>query len=164
MVGEHREKILVIVPCGKRKIWDNYPNAGPTEARRAYVGSPFKVNCGFAEKFADRWIILSAKYGFVDPDFLIPHNYNVTFKEPATNPISLAKLRTQLKEKGLDGYETVIVLGGKDYAKIVRTAFSGLSIVKAPTEGLPIIKAMSLVKSLTQLERSEMLRRIGLNS
>ena len=72
--------VLVVVPCGMRKIWDMNPSAGPTPAKNAYVGAPFKVNRAYAEKFADRWVILSAKYGFIDLDFVIPENYDVTFK------------------------------------------------------------------------------------
>jgi hypothetical protein len=30
------------------------------------------VNRNLAEHFATRWVILSAKYGFIDPDHLIP--------------------------------------------------------------------------------------------
>jgi len=28
--------VLVIVPCGKRKIWDKNPETGPCEARDVY--------------------------------------------------------------------------------------------------------------------------------
>ena len=28
-------KTLCIVPCGKKKIWDDNPNAGPTKARES---------------------------------------------------------------------------------------------------------------------------------
>ena len=51
---------------------------------------------------ADRWVILSAKYGFIDPDFLIPGPYNVTFKRRATGPIDAETLRTQVRAAGLD--------------------------------------------------------------
>ena len=60
-----RAGTLVIVPCGKSKIWDRDPDAGPTAARAAYVGSPFKVNREYAETFGEAWVILSAKYGFL---------------------------------------------------------------------------------------------------
>jgi hypothetical protein len=29
---------LIILPCGKRKIWDDYADAGTTPARDAYTG------------------------------------------------------------------------------------------------------------------------------
>ena len=64
-------KTLVIVPCGKRKIWDKNSEAGPTKARDVYTGSPFKVNREYAEKFGDPWVILFAKYGFLEPDQVI---------------------------------------------------------------------------------------------
>lgn len=139
--------VLVIVPCGKRKIWDRFPAIGPVRARDAYIGAPFKVNRKYAERFADRWVILSAKYGFIDPDFVIPGNYNVTFKDPRTNPISVSKLVEQIKEKRLYKYDKVIVLGGRDYVDVVRKAFSKFNVkVVAPTLGLPLGLAMAKVR------------------
>jgi hypothetical protein len=77
-------EMLVIIPCGQSKVWDDQPERGPVKARDAYTGPPFKVNRDYAEAFASRWVILSAKYGFISPDFLIPGPYNVTFKKHAT--------------------------------------------------------------------------------
>ena len=76
-----RSSLLVVVPCGQGKIWDRHPGVGPTAAQGAYTGAPFRVNRAYAERFASRWVILSAKYGFIDPDFLIPESYNLTFKK-----------------------------------------------------------------------------------
>lgn len=138
---------LVVVPCGKRKIWDRYPTAGPTKAKDVYIGTPFKVNREYAEKYSDRWIVLSAKYGFIDPDFIIPRNYNVTFKDPLTNPISVIELKEQIKQKALDTFDTVVVLGGHDYAGVVNIAFSDLEVtIKRPVAGLPLGRAMSVVR------------------
>ena len=143
--------VLVVVSCGMRKIWDANPSAGPTPARDAYVGAPFKVNREYAEKFADRWVILSAKYGFIDPDFIIPENYNVTFKRPETHPISVDDLRRQIIEKGLSKFSKVVVLGGRDYVDITRRAFEGFKVtIVAPILGLPIGKAMKKVRKAIQ--------------
>jgi hypothetical protein len=65
---------LVVVPCGKSKVWDREPHRGPTPAREAYVGNLFKVGRRYAEAFSDEWVILSAKYGLIQPDFVIPAN------------------------------------------------------------------------------------------
>jgi len=111
--------VLVIVPCGKRKIWDKNPEAGPCEARDVYRGSLFKV----CREYADRWVILSAKYGFVDPDFIIPENYDVTFKDLGTNPVKVEQLREQAEEMGLDEYGKIVVLGGKEYINVVAKVF-----------------------------------------
>ena len=134
---------LVVVPCGMAKIWDRYPDAGPTPARAVYTGSPFMVNREYAETFADRWVILSAKYGFIDPGFIIPENYNVTFNDPGTDPIPVEELRRQVKEKGLDHFVMVVALGSVTYAGKVAAAFAGTQAkVCAPTGGLPIGKMM----------------------
>ena len=63
---------LVIIPCGQAKVWAGEPQRGPTPAGEAYTGAPFKVNRAYAERHGDRWVILSAKYGFIPPDSLLP--------------------------------------------------------------------------------------------
>ncbi|MDH5779052.1 MAG: hypothetical protein OEZ29_00470 [Candidatus Bathyarchaeota archaeon] len=138
---------LVVVPCGKRKIWDKSPTAGPTKAKDVYIGAPFKVNREYAEKYADRWVILSAKYGFIDPGFIISENYDVTFGHPSTNPISVRALKEQVKQKALDSFDAVVVLGGKDYADVIYDAFTGLDVkVKAPVAGLALGRAMGTIR------------------
>jgi hypothetical protein len=153
-------RVLVVVPCGKSKIWSKFPKIKATRAEEAYVGNPFKVNKAFAKKFADKWIILSAKYGFIGPDFVIPENYDVSFNDPKTHPIGLGELKGQVKKKGLENFDIVIALGGKNYTKIVKEVFVGYAKVITPTEGLPMGKAMKLVKSLTRLDKAQMLKKI----
>jgi len=153
-------KVLVIVPCGSSKIWGKFPKSKATIAEEAYIGHPFKVNRTFAEKFADKWVILSAKYGFMDPDFPLRENYDVSFNDLATDPISLSELKAQVKRKGLESYEFVIALGGENYIEIVRELFKGAAKVIAPAEGLPMGKAMSFIKSLTKLDKAQMLKKI----
>jgi len=154
-------KVLVVVPCGSSKIWDRFPERKATRAEEAYVGVPFKLNMAFAKKFAYRWVILSAKYGFIDPNFTIPENYNVSFNDPKTKPIGLNLLRVQLKRKGLENYDVVIALGGKNYTEIVKKAFMGYAKVVAPTAGLPIGKAMKFVKYLIKLDEVQLLQKIA---
>lgn len=154
-------KILIVVPCGSSKIWSKFPKSKATRADEVYIGPPFKVNRAFGHKFADRWVILSAKYGFIEPDFVIPENYDVSFNAPATNPITISKLKAQAKEKDLENYDVVIALGGKNYTEIVKEVFRHRAKVFAPTEGLPIGKAMKLVKSLTRLDKPAMLKNVA---
>jgi len=154
-------KILVVVPCGSSKIWSKFPKSKATRADEVYIGPPFKVNRAFAQKFADKWVILSAKYGFISPSFVIPEDYDVSFNAPATNPITISELKAQAKEKGLENYDVVIGLGGKNYTEIVREVFSGSVKVIAPTEGLPIGKAMNFVKSLKKLDKEHVLKKIS---
>src|SRR5260370_25206660 len=115
--------ILVIVPCGSAKIWDRHPEAGPTPARDAYVGSPFKVNREYAERFADSWVVLSAKYGFLRPSDLVEGPYNVTFGDPSTGPIGADLLIAQIQERRLDRYDPIIGLGFLDYVQVISHVF-----------------------------------------
>jgi hypothetical protein len=153
---QKQSEVLVIVPCGLSKIWDKNPNAGPTLAKDAYKGSPFKVNRQYAECFGTKWIILSAKYGFILPDYEIPGPYEVTFKRKSSDPVSGELLRKQVRDQGLVLFPMVIGLGGKEYRLAIVDAFQGLSVeLKFPFAGLPIGKAMqatkiAIVKSLPQ--------------
>ena len=154
-------RLLVVVPCGQAKIWKKKPTHGPAKAKNAYIGAPFRVNRTFAERFADKWIIFSAKYGLIDPDFIIPEDYEVTFTKPSTNPITIDDIKNQLKNrKDLLGYDAVIALGGQDYTDIVKQVFRNFSKVLLPTEGLSLFETMHEVSSLSKLEKTEMLKKV----
>ena len=141
--------MLVIIPCGRAKIWKTCPWAGPTPAKNAYVGAPFKVNRDFAEASGARWLILSGKYGFLDPDTLI-EDYDKAFTLPSSDPIGVTELRRQVREMGLASYGSVVALGGSEYSSRVSDAFAGTGVqVTAPAAGLPIGLAMRRVKELT---------------
>lgn len=111
-------KTFCIIPCGSKKIWSKYPCTGPTKAKNVYIG-PFAKTCKeYAENFyPDSWCILSAKYGFLFPDDIVPESYNVSFNDKGTNPISLKELKEQLEEKGIRDFDCFVVLGGKNYVK-----------------------------------------------
>jgi cytoplasmic iron level regulating protein YaaA (DUF328/UPF0246 family) len=145
--------LLVIIPCGQGKIWDEDPNREPTPAREAYTGVPFKINRAYAEHFTDHWVILSAKYGFIPPDFTIPGPYNVTFKRKSTNPVKIATLQEQIRAQALSSFDKIICLGGKEYRSIVCDAFAdfGKEIIY-PFAGLPMGKAMQATKRATQAD------------
>lgn len=146
-------KSLVVVSCGRAKIWKANPSAGPTAAKDAYTSTYFNLNKEYAEKFADKWVVLSAKYGFTEPSFVIKEDYNVTFKNKKPNPISVATLIKQIKEKGLETFDQVVVLGGRDYISVVREAFKNTNCkIVTPLEGLSIGLAMERVRGTIDSE------------
>ena len=153
------QMLLVVVPCGRGKVWDKHPELRDVKATEAYIGPPFKLNKAFAEKFADRWLILSAKYGFIEPDFSIPEHYDVSFNNLESNPVSLTMLRKQVETKALGVYDVVVALGGKNYTCIVKAAFPCARVI-APAEGLPIGLAMKLVKTLLRLDKEQMINKL----
>jgi len=136
---------LVVISCGSKKIWDKNPNAGPTPARDVYISGYVTILKSYPQRFGIEWVILSAKFGFIDPNFIIREPYNVTFKD--ADAIKDEQLRQQVEERRLDEYEEIIVLGGKEYANKVRMAFAGTNcLVRTPLEGLSIGKIMKKVK------------------
>ena len=129
---------LVIIPCGKAKVWDKNPALGAVAAKDAYNGTPFRTNLAYAEATGNRWMILSAKYGFIEPDFSVPETYNVKFGKRATKPISVEELRIQADAIGLTSYARVVVLGGIDYRTVVQQTFLATGTeVECPFEGAP---------------------------
>jgi len=108
------------------------------------TSSPFILNRRYVEHFRNDWVILSAKYGLIQPDYMIPENYNVTFNDPDTNPITIQELSNQATK--YSDYMRIIALGGKTYSNIVHELFKDKQVVP-PTYGLPIGKAMSKVKN-----------------
>jgi hypothetical protein len=122
---------LCIIPCGKAKVWDRHPDAGPTKACEVYTG-PFARKCRqFAEKlYPASWCTLSAKHGFLFPDDLVPGPYNVTFNDARTHPVAIAQLKDQVREKRLDAYDTIITLGGKKYVQMLKDLFQPKQILR----------------------------------
>ena len=126
-------KDLCIVTCGKKKIWDKNPDAGPTEAKNVYIGPLSKKAMEYAEKYyPDKWIILSAKYGFIYPKDIIPQNYDACFHIKNSQTISLEKLKTQRKK--FNKYDSITVLGGKFYTQLIIDLFPDKEIIN-PLDG-----------------------------
>ncbi len=123
-------KTLCIVPCGSTKIWNKNPGAGPSPAEHVYIGAFSKKCREYAEHFYPlSWCILSAKYGFVWPDEIIPGSYNVSFNDLKTKPIGKDQLILQAREKGLDEFDELVTLGGRKYLAVVSAVFHGKRIV-----------------------------------
>lgn len=143
-----RSDPLIVVPCGRRKVWDRSPGLGACQARDVYTGPAFRQNRRYAERSAPAsWIILSAKYGLISPDYVIPGPYDVTFKDPSTGPATIDVLQAQIRDQRLDRYAYVIALGSRAYRDIVTVSFQpyGTAIV-APFAGLGIGKYLQAVK------------------
>jgi hypothetical protein len=120
---------LCIIPCGNKKIWNIYPNAGPTGARDVYIGIFAKKCRQYAEKFhPSAWCILSAKYGFLMPDDIVPGPYNVSFNDKKTNHITVDELLNQIAQRKLNTYQKIVVLGGKNYVEIASKVFPSKKI------------------------------------
>lgn len=144
---------LVIIPCGKKKIWDDGKIKGPVRAKDAYTGTMFKLGALYAKACDADWIILSAKYGFIRPDEEI-EAYDVTFKRKSSNPISYKELSAQIFKEKFNNYNEVIGLGGKEYRKAIIDSFAcnGRTDIATPFEGLSMGHYLHALKEAIQKE------------
>jgi len=92
------QNTIFIVSCTKNKIWDRQGEARLyVDAEQAYTGRSISA---FLDAWSDlrsrgfRWLILSAKYGLIEPHHPI-HNYDVTFSLPKTGPLSQTSIAAQ---------------------------------------------------------------------
>jgi len=125
---------LIIVACSKRKIWDIDKSAPEfVSARMAYQGDDFLRFLRWAEdsgleQKGFRWLILSAKYGYIEPWHPIC-NYNVTFNDETTGPISDETLYRQVTYQTrwggipLRSFRTVICVGSEIYFNKAKNSF-----------------------------------------
>ena len=146
-------KRLCIIPCGRTKVWDKHPEAGVTAAKDVYIGTFSKSCQAYARLFFDEWVVLSAKHGFLRPEDVLAENYDVSFTSDRQLVISKERMQEQLLEKGLTGYDEVVVLGGKKYARAVQGVFSETVQLTFPLSGYRGIGYM--VQALQEAVRRE---------
>ncbi|GGK19295.1 hypothetical protein GCM10008955_10900 [Deinococcus malanensis] len=116
-------------------------------ADEAYTGTPFIVNREYARRIGDEWVVLSAKYGFIAPAFLIPEPYEVTFNKRRTGPIAVEVLRQQVVAQDLLRFDRVIGLGGIEYRKVIELAFLDSAVeLEFPFAGRPLGYALQATK------------------
>lgn len=146
--GVNERSLVVIIACGKAKVWGRWPDMGAVAAREAYTGYPFRVNRSYAEAFADRWYVLSAKYGLLLPDAPVDGPYDVSFLRRRSGPVSTEMVRAQATELGLEEAQIVVVLGGSAYRTVVERALAESSTeVLAPFAGLGIGKMIKATRA-----------------
>lgn len=114
-------RTFALVGCGKAKKDD------PAPAADLYTSSYFGLKRKWAEENAERWAILSAKYGIVFPDTEIPP-YDVTVGDPDHDADDWArKVDAQLLTLGWRNVDEVAVLAGSRYTDPLDDVFSKYS-------------------------------------
>ncbi len=116
--------ILLIVPCSRRKIWDSNPLQGPTPARDAYTSTYFRLCKSYAESRDLEWVILSAKYGLVLPDYLIESNYDVSFKDSNKHSVPIERVIEQMQTLGISRFKTILSFCGRAYNNMLEVSLA----------------------------------------
>jgi len=147
-------KSIIIISCGKKKIWDKDQNAQAITAKNAYIGNYFKLCKRYAERFSDKWFILSAKYGFINPDFVIPDNYDVKLKNSKDQTVFVDKLKKQAEELEIQNYNRVIILTGKEYFNVIKMVLKDFELeICNPLEGLGIGNRQKTIKNALMINK-----------
>ncbi|MGH0432335.1 DUF6884 domain-containing protein [Bacillus hominis] len=127
-------KRLCIIPCGKKKIWDKYPDYGEVEAKDVYI-SPFGKACqAYAAEFFENWVILSARHGFLRPNDIVKEDYDLAFDSKSDEIISIEQLKQQMIDKSLLQFDEIVLLAGKKHKKVVTKLYSE-EVITYPLEG-----------------------------
>src|SRR5690606_4368286 len=108
-------------------------------ARDLYTSALFRKARAYAERNADAWYILSAKYGLVDPNRVI-EPYDVTLNRMGIGERRAwaAKVRFELEQIVQPG-DTVVMLAGAHYREGLMGALRRRGVqVQVPMEGLKI--------------------------
>jgi len=105
-------KTIVLVACSKRKA------PVPCKAKDMYQSIWFKLARAYAEEHGDRWYILSAMHGLLEPDDLIhPYNKNLAEMTTAARMEWAEAVYIQLARKiRPPGDFRIVILGSKLYA------------------------------------------------
>ncbi len=116
---------LFILACTEKKIWDILPSAPDyVPARFAYKGKNFMKSLGWIDRVGLEtqgffWIILSGKYGFIEPWHAVGE-YDVNINDPL-QAISEESLKNQTRQKRIwrdrNGEKTEVFL--KDFKEII---------------------------------------------
>lgn len=112
---------MMIIPSGKPKIWDKYPELGAQQAKVAYTGTFHRLCKQYAEMREESFLILSPKYGFLTPEDEVPKTYDVrfTYKGVTNDTISLLELQNQWQKLEIKQPE-IVMLGGKKFKGLLK--------------------------------------------
>lgn len=129
---------IAFVSCVKTKA----DSARPAE--QLYISPWFVMARRYAHAIADRWFILSAAYGLVEPDRVIEPYEKTLNKMPIAERRGWAKLVTkQMDLAGVRGNEA-IVLAGINYRRHLNMALlDRFAEVEVPMEGLMLGQQLS---------------------
>ena len=139
------------MPCTEKKIWDDPSYMKVHEsvpARQAYIGRYGKASITYGEaqeRMGHKFLILSTKYGFLQPDDLIT-NY-----EAKEFIISDYNLGQQITEINLDEFTEIEVMASRRYYQKVKYIFRNKNIpIVHPLAGLRIGESISKLNQLTE--------------
>lgn len=105
---------LFQIPCSKSKKFNNKQEC----AEDAYCGTSFKYAKIICKKLNYKFLIFSAKYGLIEPQFKI-EDYNISFKNKKDVCININEIKNQYNTLILNKYDNIITFCGNEYNKFL---------------------------------------------
>ena len=135
------EMKIVLVSCVKSKT------NKPMPARELYTSPLFKKSSAYAEQIADRWFILSAKYGLLEPDRVIAPYEKTLNKMPVSERRSWASKVSEDLLIHLKPGDKIIFLAGIKYREfLIKPLEKAGCQISIPMEGLAFGQQLSWLK------------------
>jgi hypothetical protein len=122
---------IVLVSCVKSKRSSSSP------AKDLYVSTLFRAQRTYAERFADKWFILSARYGLLEPNRVV-ETYEETLKgSSAERKRAWSRNVFAALEKQTTPEDIITITAGEDYCKyLVPLLEKRGNDVRRPVKGL----------------------------
>jgi hypothetical protein len=126
---------VYLIACSAKKL----PHAAPGD--ELYQGQAFKLARALAMRDADRWAILSAKHGLVEPDTVIePYDYALRDASLEKRRAWGARVSAAMHARGYRG-ERVVILAPRAYVLPIladRLGSNMFETFETPLRGLGI--------------------------
>jgi hypothetical protein len=138
-------RIISLVQCVSKK------KDSPSCAKNLYTSSLFVNASAYAEKISDKWFILSAKYGLVEPrEWIEP--YDVTLKNMSASERRIwADLVFSELKPILNRNDKVVILAGVIYRMDLIKKIKDFGCeIEIPLKGLRIGEQVSWLKKNLQ--------------
>ena len=140
--GDGRMLTVAVIPCTNQKT-----KIGG-KARDVWAGAHFQLTLAHAERYYDKVLVLSYKYGLIDPDFII-EPYDINIKDSTTRE-KLEwwwSLRPQIEALGEESPNLVALYTGNFERDRIISEFikNGMNDLIIPWKGLGIGERMSIV-------------------
>lgn len=133
---------MIVVGCGRRK------QAVAAKARELYTGSLFRAARRYAEASGQRWVVLSAAHGVIDPDVVVRPYDQVLELEGDELARWARKAAVSIYNHGPTS--EVVILAGARYAVPVVAELAELGMrAREPLLGLGMGRRLSWFKRET---------------
>ena len=134
-------KTIALVACVSQKA------PTPMPARHLYTSNWFRKASAYAERVSDRWYILSAEHGLLDPDTVIDPYENTLNCMPIAERRAWARRVINDLRRNLEYGDQVFIVAGQRYRENLVEPIRQLGCtVTVPMEGLTIGRQLAWLK------------------